>query len=441
MIIRKLFKTIIFTVSGIFDWSPMLQMKHYRQITLMLLMAALCVAFVTDAAAQEIPDTAGPLVGHTTPKSTSLWLYTKRDAKVEAIYRKLEGDEEKRAAFSALNNPAGEIEGAVYKLTLDGLEPDTRYRCRVAIDGEESPDHVASFKTAPAEGKPAKFRVAVTSCMKTGRPQHAWKVLLEKKPDMHVTLGDTHYSDTTDPSVQWRHHLRYRAVPQFAAVNRNVPTYAIWDDHDYGPNNSDGTAKGKEQSLAGWGQFWANPASGTDDTPGAFYRYTWAEVEFFIVDGRYHRSPDNDADGPNKRMLGDAQFAWLVDGLKNSKAKFKVIASGSTLHDSEKDGWRIYTFARHRLLDAIKSSKVSGVLYLSGDIHRSHVRVHNESDRVGYPLVEVVSSGVANSKTLSFATLDFNTQADDPTVRVRIIHGDGKTQDDKTWKLSELHAK
>jgi hypothetical protein len=26
-------------------------------------------------------------------------------------------------------------------------------------------------------------------------------------------------------------------------------------------------------------------------------------------------------------------------------------------------------------------------------------------------------------------------------VRVRIVHGDGKTHDDKTWKLSELTAK
>ena len=32
---------------------------------------------------------------------------------------------------------------------------------------------------------------------------------------------------------------------EFANVLRQVPTYAIWDDHDYGPNNSDGTAKGK----------------------------------------------------------------------------------------------------------------------------------------------------------------------------------------------------
>ena len=110
-----------------------------------------------------------------------------------------------------------------------------------------------------------------------------------------------------------------------------------------------------------------------------------------------------------KRMLGDAQFAWLLDGLRNSKARFKMIVSGSTLNHSKVDGWRIYTFSRHRLFDALKKHQISGVMYMSGDIHSSLVWEHHESDRIGYPLVEVISSGVANSRTLSFATVDFDT--------------------------------
>ena len=66
------------------------------------------------------------------------------------------------------------------------------------------------------------------------------------------------------------------------------------------------------------------------------------------------------------------------------------------------------------------------------------MREHQESDRVGYPLVEVISSGVANSKTLSYATVDFDTKTEDPSVTVRVVHGDGKVHGEKTWKLSEL---
>ena len=146
-------------------------------------------------------------------------------------------------------------------------------------------------------------------------------------------------------------------------------------------------------------------------------------------------------DDDKKRMLGDYQFEWLVNGLRQSKAKFKVLASGSTLYHKPDDGWRHYTFARQRLFDTIKAHNISGVVFFSGDLHRSLVWEHHESDRVGYPIVEVISSGIAKSNSLSFATVDFDTTVADPTMRVRIIHGDGKVYDDKTWKLSQLEAR
>jgi alkaline phosphatase D len=396
---------------------------------------------VTPTYAQDLPGISGPLVGHTTESSATVWMYAPMDSKVELILQGADESQEVRVAFVAVPDPAGNLDGVPYKATSQNLRPNTGYNFQVKVDGKLNSSRKGFFKTAPEVGESAKFRVAVTSCMKIGEPQKSWELLLAEKPDLHITLGDTQYSDTTDPTTQWKHHLRYRAVPEFGAVVATMPTYAMWDDHDYGPNNSDGTAEGKENSLIGWTQFWGNPDSGTEDTPGAFYQFSWGDVDLFMVDGRYHRSPDDAPDDDKKRMLGDGQFAWLLNGLRKSTAKFKVIASGSTLADSKSDGWRIYTFSRHRLFDAIGENKISGVLYMSGDIHRSHVWTHPESDRVGYPLIEVVSSGVANSKTLSFATVDFDTAAADPTVRVRIVHGDGETHEDKTWKLSELAAK
>ena len=178
-----------------------------------------------------------------------------------------------------------------------------------------------------------------------------------------------------------------------------------------------------------------------NEVSSAFFKFSWGEVDFFVVDGRYHRSPDKTPDDAKKRMLGDAQFNWLLEGLKASRAKFKVIASGSTLDHSKGDGWRIYTFSRHRLFDSIKSNRINGVVYMSGDIHNSLVWQHPESTRVGYPLVEVISSGIANSGNLSFAAVDFDTTGNDPSMRVRIIMGNRKTATDRTWKLSEISHK
>jgi alkaline phosphatase D len=383
--------------------------------------------------------TAGPLVGQVTGETAELWMYAPKGSKVTVRYiPKVKNAEGQTLTFVPDTPLAADLTGAPGRVTLEGLASDTPYNFQVSVDGKEDPAWAGSFKTAPASGASGKFRVALTSCMKIKQPQTSWNLLLKQDPDLHLTIGDTHYADTTNPKVQWEHHLRYRGVPEFAKVLRSVPTYSMWDDHDYGPNNSDGTAKGKENSLQGWKQFWANPEAGTKDTPGAFYSFTWSEVEFFMVDSRYHRSPDKAPDDEKKRMLGDAQFAWLMEELKSSKAKFKVIASGSTLDHSKADGWKIYTFSKHRLFDRIKKDKIPGVLYFSGDIHASLVWEHPESDRVGYPLVEVISSGVANSKTLSFATIDFDTSLEDPTVQVRIVHGDGTIKDDRVWKFSQL---
>ncbi|MFP6881474.1 MAG: alkaline phosphatase D family protein [Roseibacillus sp.] len=410
-------------------------------ITLLLLGAVLALRPAT-AAPQG---TAGPLVGNVTPTTATLWIFAPEGAKcsVRANPDGAAADENNAAEgiFTPVAQPAGKAHGKPAKVTLTRLLPNTAYRYTVGIDGKSDPALHGAFRTQPAHGTSNKFRMVLTSCMKFDQPQGSWKHVLAEKPQLHLTVGDTHYADTTNPTTQWEHHLRYRRMPEFAAVLRNIPTYSMWDDHDYGPNNSDRTAKGKENSLAGWNQFWGNPAAGTATTPGAFYKFSWGEVDFFMVDSRYHRSPDDAPDDDKKRMLGDAQFSWLIAGLKSSKAKFKVIASGSTLNHSKADGWRIYTFARHRFFDAIKEHRIPGVVYMSGDIHRSLVWEHHESKRVGYPVVEVISSGVANSKTLSFATIDFDTTAEDPTMRVRVILGDRSIETDRTWKLSQLTHK
>ena len=390
------------------------------------------------------PEIAGPLTGDVRANQVTLWMYAPIKSKCTFSYR-AEGSSKadaKTGELTALSNQAAKVPGQILKSTVVGLSPDTRYQYQVTIDGKADPSWKGSFKTAPLEGTPTAFRMAITSCMHIKRAQRSWNLLLAEQPDLHLTVGDTHYADTTDPTIQLQHHVAYRRKKEFANVLRQVPTYAIWDDHDYGPNNSDGTAEGKEFSLAGWKQAWPNPASGTPDTSGAFFKFSRGDVDFFVVDGRYHRSPNELPDNDKKRMLGDAQFEWLLSGLKNSKAKFKIIASGSVLHHSKVDGWRIFTFSRHRLFDAIKKHKISGVIYIGGDMHQSLVWQHHESDRVGYPMIEIMSSGITNGKDLSFATIDFDTTVDDPTARVRIIYGRGKKVNaDKTWKLSQLkHA-
>ncbi len=404
-------------------------------------LACLAPSGARPAESKDAVRPVGPLVGAVSEKSATLWAYTDPGVRVDVRYATGTEPAQTRQ-LPPVPTPDARIPGCAYRVTLDGLQPGTRYRYELLRDDQAWKKGSGHFRTAPPAGG-ARFRMAVTSCMKMGKPSSSWRLLLSQDPAFHLTLGDTHYADTTDPFVQWQHHLTYRQVPDFARVLRHVPTFAMWDDHDYGPNNSDGTEPGKARSLASWRAVWGNPPSGTKDTPGAFFRFAWGDVDVFVLDNRYHRSPDKAPDDETKRFLGDTQFAWLMAGLQASKAPFKVVANGSTLWHSRNDGWRLYTFARNRLLDAIGKARIPGVLFVGGDIHTSLVWEHppERSARLGYPLVEVISSGIANSRALSFATLDFDTTKPDPEFRVRIVQGTGLVSDERTWRRSQLTPK
>jgi alkaline phosphatase D len=408
-----------------------------------LVFSFVCATFHWPLTAQDrvvLPtELTGPMVGSVTPTEATIWMAADGDPEIVLEYRSIADPLERLQAIRPKPDPA---EHNAIKARLTALKPDTTYTYDVSVAGKRDPVWSGQFTTPVADNKPSRFRVAVTSCMEYGDfpVQPSWYLLLAEKPQLQLLLGDNIYANTTDREKLWAMHRVQRRVVGFAAVLRNVPTYAMWDDHDYGPNNSDGTTPGKENSLRAFKEVFANPGAGTAETPGAFYRFHWGDVEFFMLDGRYHRSPDEAPNDDQKRMLGDAQMKWLADGLRDSKARFKVLASGSTLMASRDDGWRIYDFDRKRLYQAIMGQKISGVIYLSGDIHRCVLDARPASETGGYPLYEVTSSGVANSKTEGFAMLEFDTTVADPTIRIKIIHGDATTRQDRTLKLSELQA-
>ena len=224
--------------------------------------------FYTSVRAQNLSNKTnptGPLVGHATPSTVSLWMFADMASKVSVRYVPVDGKApEKQAEFTASTMPAKRVSGQPFKITLTDLKPQTDYRYRIAIDGNFKPLLHGIFRTAPMQGKEVKFRVGVTSCMRIGKPQESWKLFLKENPTFHLTLGDTHYANSTDPNKQWVHHLRYRSELNFSKVIAAMPTYAMWDDHDYSSNNSDGTARGKERSLESWKAVWVNPDAGTN---------------------------------------------------------------------------------------------------------------------------------------------------------------------------------
>ena len=314
---------------------------------------------------------AGPLVGHVTESTARLWAKASNQSalsfKIGEAEDLADGRVVEAAALKGDTSFTGQVE-------LKGLKPSTRYYYAPHLDGDDALTRpYPSFVTAPLSGSPGRLRVAFGSCV--GPRGYSGAAAFGEMAERHnfdllLMLGDNHYGDTTNPELLRDHLFMHRKVTGFERLIRQTPTYAIWDDHDFGPNNSDGTSPGKATSLAVFQQWWANPAYGESDNPGCYYRFSHSGIDFFMLDVRFYRTPNKTPDDGTKTMLGERQLAWLKKGLAESRAKFKIVGSGSEWQTlTQPDCWSSFARERQEIFDHITNNTIEGVVLLSGDRH------------------------------------------------------------------------
>jgi len=452
-------------------------MRHSATSLSVFMLASLCLTLgVRSTSAQEADyklyevispkrKIVGPLVGHVTDTTARIWAYAGPRTKplileVAAIESATDDPQAIRYRARIEQTPEAKDHHAV-EFELTGLAPKTTYAFAVRMAEDEAAVEPGTFTTAPAADAKAKFRMAVSSCFggayrrdKQGNTTevrgeyHAdsWQHLANARPDMQLIIGDNVYADSTEYNHLWDAYTleRVNNTP-FSEAVRTIPTYAVWDDHDYGPNNSDRTAKGKEHSLRVFNEVFANPPRpGDDKTPGIFTTFTWGGVDFFLLDGRYHRSPNISKDTPEKVFLGEEQMAWLVKSLKASKAPFKVLVCGSTWMASGSDGWRLFDHERRRLWKQIVEHNIGGVVHVAGDVHRCDIQWHPPEVGRAYFMPEIISSGLGSHgryDRMGFAVADFDLTQADPVMTARVFDGTGTETVMRRVLASELQVR
>lgn len=363
---------------------------------------------LTAGPAQAAGLLAGPMAGASAPDKVTIWLLSDADARVTLDY--WPADEPARLA-SSLPVLASAANGRAALVRLEGLKPATRYHYRVRLDGQlQAPDQRFGFVTQSGEGRaPRDFSLAAGSCAWLDDPpdprageSRIFDSIAASKPDVMVWLGDTIYfrDRDFDGDPAERMNARWLATRSYPPLQRLLQTgqhYAIWDDHDYGPDNSNRGFAHKSKSLELFRRYWANGEYGLADVPGIFSRVSYEDVDIFLLDDRYYRDDDAAPDGPGKTMLGAAQLEWLKRELLRSRASFKLIANGSRMLSDRPstirrggEGWHNHPEERAAFLDWLAAKRIDGVLFLSGDIHYSHLI---ERERPGhYPLIELTCS-------------------------------------------------
>ncbi len=404
----------------------------------------------------------GPMLGWTSPDRATVWVRVAGEHEVRLATTPEGGSTEYGPPQRALaeNDYCAVLESA-------RLAPGTRYRYRVLF-GDTEADYMneqppAYLRSAPAG--PAEFSIAFGSCARfqVDPVQPIWDGVRNAAPDLFFWLGDNVYIDSVDPVVMSTTYQQQRDVVKAQPVLRNIPQLALWDDHDFCLNDHDRRNPGKVDALRAFKQYFANPSYGEADNPGVYFHYAYGGVDFFMLDVRYYRDPNDAPDGGDKTMLGHRQLEWLKQGLKDSDAPFKVLASGSGFSAAKGptgDAWSSHMSERNALFDFIRDEGIGGVLLISGDTHVGELNCIPWSERDGYDYYELVSSPLAQppekgswlerrpeirlrpvySRGNNVGMLEFDMTADDPTVTLtlRTIHGQSVFWDPLTLRASEL---
>lgn len=358
---------------------------------------------------------AGPMLGYAEMREVGIWLQTEKAALLNLEYR-VAGIEKWTNAGSLLTK-AETAFTAQFK--LGNLEPGTTYEYRIYANAKLFGKIPYSFKTQKLwqwREEPPAFRIALGSCHYSsdsaydrpgesyGGDFHVFDNIAAKKPDMMLWLGDNIYLREADWSSRSGIMYRYshmRKQPYLQKLLATCPQYAIWDDHDFGPNDATGSWAHKDLSLEAFQLFWMNNGQGAAGVPGITTAFQFNDIGFFLLDNRYHRSSERLKDSCSREMLGEAQVKWLIDALKGSNASFKVVAIGSQVLNSEAlyENYAQYPCEREQLLAAIAKEGIKNVVFVTGDRHHSELSKLEKNGIVMYDITaSPLSSKVGNSR-------------------------------------------
>lgn len=362
---------------------------------------------------------SGPMVGYSEMREVMLWVQTNAPAEVQIKYtatKSLLPDSvsiavEKR---TYLTNKVTTHKGNAYiaHLIADEVEPGYYYDYELLINGNTvARPYPLTFQSQALwqwRADPPDFRMAIGSCTYINEPKYdrpgrpyggeydIFKTIHDMKPDAMMWLGDNTYLREVDWYSKTGIQKRYthsRSIPEMQALLASTHNYAIWDDHDYGPNDSDRSFLHKDKTRQAFTDFWANPTYGVPAAKeGVTSQFLWNDVHFFLMDNRWYRTP-NDCQTCEKVYFSKAQVDWLIESLIHSKATFKVIATGGqVLNTAEKyeNYIKLNKEERAYLIKRIAQEDIKNVIFLTGDRH--HTELSKLVNAKGHSMYDFTSS-------------------------------------------------
>jgi len=274
------------------------------------------------------------------------------------------------------------------------------------------------------------------------------------KPQLLLLMGDQVYVDETAglftpaavDSVGFAYEQNFQ-LEAFRCVTRQLPTYAVLDDHEVQDNWEPGSLPANQETEAldayRFNQFkWVAGAK----QPIGSYAFESAGFGFFVLDTRSHRERRVARPTPGAVLLQDALIAspvdtaalaaWLAAG-ESGVPQFVVspvalvpvqrcAIVGQEIERIALDDWAGYPKSQFDMLLMLYEKAVGTIVVLSGDRHMSSVSsLWMDGSRGPVEIISVVSSGLyapwpfANSRPDEFwlegrFTMNSTSAADGP---------------------------
>jgi len=426
----------------------------FQHVTFAGLFLACTGSFATESSLLH----AGPMQGYPAMRSAEIWLQTQQIADTSIVWWPEGQPQHKQRSNTVLTNANSQFTA---HFSIAKLDPGNRYQYQVLINGHAADSHVYAFRTMPLwqwRGPAPDFKVLTGSCAyinedafdRPGKPYgggyEIYQAMANQQADLMLWMGDNLYfreADYASPSGMAARYWHDRALPELQPLLQNTPQVAIWDDHDYGYNDSGSSFIFKQTSLNLFKNYWANPSYGLPETPGTFTKVSMNDADFFMLDDRWWRDANNQPeDDPHKQMFGQQQMRWLENALLESTARFKIIvAGGQMLNNGDNfEGWNHFPTEQHAFLDWLAQTHTKGILFLSGDRHITELlKLERGKD---YPLYEFTCSPLNSSpakgeidnpqriagtlvETRNFCRMDFTGQDTDRLLTLRVFDSRG----------------
>lgn len=384
---------------------------------LRILAVSLFLMFSVKAFSQGLE--SGPMIGYVEHREALIWIAVDSTVDVATIqYWPESGDKSKKSGITKkIEHASGHIS---LSFILPELEINTRYAYEIILDGKKVSLDVPSLFTTKdlwEWRKPAPdMSFIFGSCAyindslydrpgkKYGQSLQIFESMAKAKADFNLWGGDNLYFREVDYSSASGLAYRYskdRRTPELKALLAVRPNYALWDDHDYGPNDGNRSFGLKDESRKLFTSWWGNNTYG-EHGEGIYSKFTWSDCDFFILDDRWFRSANgmiDSVDGrpnPDKVMFGAKQLTWLKDAILMSRATFKFVVSGGQVLNPVSPYECLYGFRNeyNELMSFLDDHKIEGVVFLSGDRHMSELlKIDREKS---YPFYEFTCSPLSS---------------------------------------------